>query len=263
MSLGSLAASALALVLALSAVACAAPAGGSSSASESTGATSDEIQGGDAETGEPAVGVTTTSTGYCSATLIAPDVVLTAGHCVVDPVRAFLTTNGGVQATVSHAVKAQATFPGYDNAGGCPNNTLDIGLVKLAAPITGITPKTLGAAPASGTTCTAVGFGRYVAGDQIDAAKKRSATSNVTPAVAPNLEVTAGTGLATHGDSGGPLLCNDVVVGTVSCHNDGDGATHEVEYYAAVSDASAWITQQIAAWSPAVTTTTDDATASN
>ncbi len=259
MSFGSLTASVLALALALSAVACAAPAG---STTEPTGATSDEIQGGDAETGEPAVGVTTTSSGYCSATLIAPDVVLTAGHCVVDPVRAFLTTNGGVQATVSHTVKAQATFPGYDNAGGCPNTTLDIGLVKLTTPIAGVTPKKLGAAPASGTTCTAVGFGRYVDGDQIDAAKKRSATSNVAPAVAPNLEVTAGTGLAAHGDSGGPLLCNDVVVGTVSCHNDGDGSTHALEYYAAVSDASAWITQQIAAWS-APATTTDDATASN
>ena len=250
MSLGSLTASALAFALALSAVACAAPTG---SVTEATGATADEIQGGDAETGEPAVGVTTTTSGYCSATLIAPDVVLTAGHCVVDPVRAFLTTNGSVQATVSHTVKAQATFPGYDNAGGCPNTTLDIGLVKLAAPITGITPKKLGTAPAAGTTCTAVGFGRHVDGDQIDAAKKRSATSNVAPAVAPNLEVTAGTGLAAHGDSGGPLLCSDVVVGTVSCHNDGDGASHEVEYYAAVSDASDWIATQIAAWSAETT----------
>ena len=42
------------------------------------------------------------------------------------------------------------------------------------------------------------------------------------------------------GDSGGPLLVGDEIVGVTSCHNDGDWPAHREEYYARVDVVRAW-----------------------
>ena len=87
------------------------------------------------------------ATGSCTGTLIAPDVVLTAGHCA-DPAPTTVianTTNyngtGGIRATV----KKVTAYPNWQN-------TFDVAVIVLNSPITGVAPRPIGAA------CTFQGF---------------------------------------------------------------------------------------------------------
>lgn len=141
--------------------------------------------------------------------------------------------------------------PSYVAAGArCPNPTIDVGLLRLAAPITDITPlvpsTTLGTR--IGETRSGVGFGLHNESANTSAGQKRTGTALVKGTAARSIEVTAGTGIADSGDSGGPLLCTGKLVGVVSCHVDGDYPRHEVEHYARVDVAAAWIRTQLAAW---------------
>src|SRR5437764_683576 len=59
------------------------------------------IQGGAVDAGDPAVGlVWIRGGGFCSGALIAPDLVLTAGHCVEQEVAGFYTGTGSGALTV-------------------------------------------------------------------------------------------------------------------------------------------------------------------
>ena len=83
------------------------------------------IQGGQLETGFPAVGQVLLGNGsFCSGTLIAPSYVLTAAHCA----GAGMVFNTGTDASnfISHAVDQQLTHP-----------TLDLLIAHLASPIAG------------------------------------------------------------------------------------------------------------------------------
>src|SRR3989442_15248218 len=74
-----------------------------------------EIQGGKPDSGDPAVGLLwMQSGGFCTGTLIAPQVVLTAPHCVNETVATFYTGRGSASPTTSeptniapHAVDRQ------------------------------------------------------------------------------------------------------------------------------------------------------------
>ncbi len=219
----------------------------------------DEIQGGARDPHDPAVGlVWIRGGGFCTGSLIAPDVVLTAGHCVADPVAAFYTGVGKgsaevgrlpVAGFVEHRVIDQVAHPSYEAIDQCPNPTFDVGLLHLAAPIKELTPLPVAVVPPhDGATCRAVGYGVHDDGrGRVTVEQRRAATEKVAGLDDTSIRVTRKSGVVDHGDSGGPLLCSRRIVGTTSCGND-PSPEHTEAYYARVDGIGDWIAEVMSSW---------------
>jgi hypothetical protein len=243
----------LAALIALSLPACA-------PAPQQTSTADDPIQGGRSDSGDPAVGLLWfQGGGFCTGTLIAPDVVLTAAHCVQDPLEGFYTGSGHPSDGTSadpprgmkrHPVADQVNHPSFQ-PGQCPNTTFDIGLVLLGVSEQSITPLAYnhGKAPAVNKRCRAVGFGAHDSASGVETFEaKRAAFEDVLSVSHAFIQVGADTGIADHGDSGGPLICGTTIAGATSCHTDGNFPDHSVEFYARIDDAVDFIDQQINTW---------------
>jgi hypothetical protein len=257
------------------AVACVAACSASTGPSDSIDPTSRVAQpiiGGDADTGDPAVGLlyfvdhsTIPQYGFCTATLISADAILTAGHCAYDGDKTFLgfyLGNGAALQDSSHlqwtmnAVDVSAWYPGYDPTDPndpCPAPGADVGVVHLKSSITDVKPMPYGTrAPSAGETCTTVGFG--LTGDPADpldrtTAQKRSGTLTVASFVGSDVSMAKGTAWPDTGDSGGPFVCGGSVLAVTSCaHYDKNHEFHDDEYLARVDTVTSWIDQQLDAW---------------
>jgi len=171
--------------------------------------------------------------GSCTGTLIAPDVVITAGHCAeVNPTQVIAnTTNYNAAGGITAQVKSITAYPNWETS-------YDVSVIVLTAPFQGVTPRLLGTdctfqSFANGAQVHLVGFGLTDTAGQGDNTTLHEATAPVTdadcsggngcvPGISPGGEFVAG-GSGTDscfGDSGGPVYLDTprgpIVIGAVS-----------------------------------------------
>lgn len=193
------------------------------SAAERIAATQGPIIGGTADANDPAVVLLASYSPdfsilyFCTATVIAPDVVLTAAHCVDEPTHpdftfgVFTGADANAYTTVSTLapqllpISEIRVHPAYDPD---PPFTADIALVKMAAPLS-IEPMPIAwqALPEdiAGSAARIVGYGQLEY-EEPNAAKYSAGT--VVAAVDAGDTITVGDAdhLSCIGDSGGPAL---------------------------------------------------------
>lgn len=113
------------------------------------------------------------TSGFCTAALIAPDLVLTAAHCLYDgrtlervkdeDIR-FLAGLRDGRARADRRVRRSAVLPDFVYTGpeGLGNTAQDVAIVQLSQPIrkTSVTPYETGSRPRKGATVTVVSYAR-------------------------------------------------------------------------------------------------------
>ncbi|MFH8336529.1 trypsin-like serine protease [Streptomyces sp. AM6-12] len=184
----------------------------------------------------------------CSATLVAPQWLLTAASCFTD-------APGGTLASGAPKLKTTATLGGSTQqvVSLVPRTDRDVVMAQLAKPVTGVTPvRVAAAAPATGDEVQAAGFGRthdeWVPGQVHAAAFTVQSTAATTLDLAGKSDGAA----ICKGDTGGPVLSTTgTVVGVSSlswqggCLGTDATETRTGAVAARVDDLSSWV-QQVA-----------------
>jgi hypothetical protein len=167
----------------------------------------------------------------CTGVAIAPDLVLTAAHCVPSTGKYQLVTFDGRRPAVKD-IASVAAHPQFSPRVDAP----DLALVKLAAPVANLTPVPFSerrAPPSVGDRFIVAGFGVGVQGDRKTAGRLRAVTLVATDRPSAQqfslidpqkLGEAAGFGVC-NGDSGGPVFeeRDRALVGIVSWSARTDG----------------------------------------
>lgn len=236
-----------------------------------SGASVDPILGGQVEPSFPNVGMLRFASGsFGSGVLVAPNVVLTAAHVARGkPTQFFYGVPAAGKAPVpanlrSAKVAETLVHPCYTDAKGKANpacsHVIDVALVRLDEDIVDVAPVPIEQrdlrylfgliSPWEGDTCMAVGFGAHLEKNgQATIGTRRSSRSTLADVDSTEVVVKWTTGIATSGDSGGPLICGGRIVGTV---RGSVGATNGYERtnegYIRVDLVREWVSATIAKW---------------
>jgi S1-C subfamily serine protease len=161
--------------------------------------------------------------GVCSAVVVAPDVVLTAAHCVTGADEHRVHFRDGAGEPILIVPAAKAVHPGYDaKAIEKRTRSIDLALVRLPEPLPArFETATLDPArPAKGDPVTVSGYGLARDGDAKTTGTFRAADLTVIEPYGPSqiLLWVQGKGAAgaCQGDSGGPMTAGDTVVAITS-----------------------------------------------
>lgn len=207
--------------------------------------------------------VLTNKGGFCSASVIAPTVILTAAHCVTgaSAYKVHYKENDGSPVLLDPA--SIAVHPGYD-AGAVKGRrrSIDMALVRLSAPLPSrFAPIALSAAPrpAAGDTLTVGGYGLGQEGMPTTGGQFRAADLGVIEPFGPSSILVwltdprtgrsaSGSG-ACQGDSGGPVFAADGVLAvTVWAEGPGKAACGALTQGLLVAPQRAWIDGVLAKW---------------
>lgn len=179
------------------------------------------VVGGRVESGFEAVGYLTKSgdgKAACGATLIAPNLAVTAAHCIHLPgATSFGVGFGEVGAGPIYPARTVYVHPSYDPSRR-ERYIHDIALLELALrPEVAAAPVT---SAAVGDRLRYVGYGRTTAGvhgaDRPNLAQRRSAEVVVVGADRYRIKTRGRDGGLCWGDSGGPILKDGAVVGVLA-----------------------------------------------
>jgi hypothetical protein len=165
-----------------------------------------------------AVMVLSSNGGVCTGLVLAPDTVLTAGHCVAAGREHRVHFRDDAGAPVLVEVSGRAIHPGYDaGAASGRRKSIDLALLRTATPLPSrFAPVTLSAAlPRAGERLTLAGYGAARAGDPRSTGTYRSVGLPVIEPYGPSrilvwLKGDAAGGC--QGDSGGPITGPDGAV---------------------------------------------------
>ena len=184
--------------------------------------------GGQPETAEPAAGyLVRDGVIWCSGSLVEPDLVLTAGHCVTDQDERIEFGVGDVSAKRTVRTIARAVHPRYIEPrrnGGFVFQGFDVALLRLERAID-VPPVRIGASPRSGRV-HAIGYGATSYVERPDGkveprgigTERRAAEGFVVGVNPTEMFVRFELGSsACYGDSGSPLFDEDGrIVGVLS-----------------------------------------------
>jgi hypothetical protein len=157
---------------------------------------------------------------FCSASVIAPDLLLTAGHCVRKGSNYRLLTYAAGKPVLS-PLGLVTIHPQFDaQAYDVRHFTIDLALVKLEAPLSGYVPVPLIAeSGVVGRSYRIAGFGLTAQAAGKSGGVLRELTLEGAAPVSKvqlRLQEASGIGGACQGDSGGPVLRDGLLVGVLA-----------------------------------------------
>lgn len=201
-----------------------------------------------------AVMVLTSGGGVCSGVVVAPDAVLTAGHCVAGVGENRVHYRDEADRPVLAEVAARLLHPAYDgDAIRGRTRSIDLALLRTREPLpTRFAPAALSTAmPRAGQSLTLAGYGAARGNDRRSIGRYRGATLAVVEPYGPSrilVWLTAAKAGGCQGDSGGPILAGEAVVAVAAWVKDACGGLTQGILLGPQRD---WIDRTLSGWGAA------------